>query len=893
MIVFDPKQPPAPRAAFLRRRRTRRQRWWTLYFMALLASFVVQLFPESKRPVRINSTPSERFVGVHVPDSAGGVFPATLRVLEWNHDSQSTLPPVTLLHGSPGRAADFDKLAPLLAINGRNVMALDLLGYGGSSGWVPDYSLQTNAAALAGLGRRGHLVGWSNGGGVALHFADVHPERVNSLTLLGSIGAQETEGSGNHTFEHFKYLLSAVVFLALPEAIPHFGTLGSRQTRHAFVRSFWDSDQRLLRGVMERLTVPTLVYHGRSDMLVPARAAETHAALIPDARLILIDANHFIPFTHAEAAAADLNAFFEAHDTAETAVVGGIEDRAPVIAGRGVSKAIDRAREWFRSLPWWAGLTVLAAVVLIAPTLGVLLSGLLASSMDVDLVVAFVGVVAGLFGQTVLIIAIRSMFGLKAGGVPSIGKHVAAAASDRWEARIGESPFREGWSGAFFADERAESVCAAVASPGWGASARFMAGRLPGLVVWAAAALLVAVLGAAVIVGTLRAAAGFVGVVAGGIVVFGLVRVGPLLIIREGRKRLWRSARRAVRYEYWKRRVFLFPLMFYGVPIALRKGHIWITGCCNPGIDNAGGVVGESKSRIMAALGESPLAAPTGFLPEGDPHTRASLLTDWMSSRGVSWPVILKPDEGQRGYAVKRVSDSARALAYLTEATSAVVAQPYIEGPHECGILWARTLDDDGSLTDTGRIFSITRKTFPEVVGDGEHTLQELIERHPRHGLQAPLFLERFPLASRQLPEAGETVRLGVAGNHCQGTMFTDGADLITPELTNAVSALALGFRGGFDYGRFDVRYTSDADLRQGRGFVILELNGITSESTNLYDPTRSLLWAYGVLFRQWRVMTDLGAARRNAGSKPPSTRDLFRMVRSHYDRRPRSAVSD
>jgi len=89
------------------------------------------------------------------------------------------------------------------------------------------------------------------------------------------------------------------------------------------------------------------------------------------------------------------------------------------------------------------------------------------------------------------------------------------------------------------------------------------------------------------------------------------------------------------------------------------------------------------------------------------------------------------------------------------------------------------------------------------------------------------------------------------------------------------------------------VRYTSDADLRQGRGFVILELNGITSESTNLYDPTRSLLWAYGVLFRQWRVMTDLGAARRNAGSKPPSTRDLFRMVRSHYDRRPRSAVSD
>jgi hypothetical protein len=72
-----------------------------------------------------------------------------------------------------------------------------------------------------------------------------------------------------------------------------------------------------------------------------------------------------------------------------------------------------------------------------------------------------------------------------------------------------------------------------------------------------------------------------------------------------------------------------------------------------------------------------------------------------------------------------------------------------------------------------------------------------------------------------------------------------------------------------------------------------VELNGTMSESTNLYDPSRSLLWSYGVLFRQWELMFAIGAARKRSGSRPMRLRDLLTAARDHYKGRPGSPVSD
>src|SRR5262249_25588752 len=119
-------------------------------------------------------------------------------------------------------------------------------------------------------------------------------------------------------------------------------------------------------------------------------------------------------------------------------------------------------------------------------------------------------------------------------------------------------------------------------------------------------------------------------------------------------------------------------------------------------------------------------------------------------------------------------------------------------------------------------------------------------------------------------------------GNHCQGTLFRDGAHLITPELERAVDAIARQFPG-FHVGRFDVRYADPAAFRAGRDMAIVELNGVTSESTNLYDPSWSLFAAYRTLFRQWALLSRIGHANRQRGHAATGIRGFLRLVVGHY----------
>jgi len=72
----------------------------------------------------------------------------------------------------------------------------------------------------------------------------------------------------------------------------------------------------------------------------------------------------------------------------------------------------------------------------------------------------------------------------------------------------------------------------------------------------------------------------------------------------------------------------------------------------------------------------------------------------------------------------------------------------------------------------------------------------------------------------------------------------------------------------GFNIGRYDIRYSNQEDLRAGRNFQIIELNGAASEATSIYDSRNSLLAAYRTLFRQWDWFLPL--ARRIANADAP-----------------------
>jgi hypothetical protein len=258
-----------------------------------------------------------------------------------------------------------------------------------------------------------------------------------------------------------------------------------------------------------------------------------------------------------------------------------------------------------------------------------------------------------------------------------------------------------------------------------------------------------------------------------------------------------------------------------------------------------------------------------------------ALAADW------SFPLILKPDAAQRGAGVKRVWDRAGVEDYLREQPAAVVAQIYHPGPCEAGIFYYRHPDEP-----TGRIFSVTDKVFPVLVGDGRSTLEELLWRHPRYRMQAGTFLKRHAHQRKRVLAEGEEFPLVLAGNHCQGTMFCDGAHLITPELERAVDEIARHCPGFF-IGRFDVRYSDVDEFRAGRDLTVVELNGATSESTNIYDPSWSLFKAYRTLFRQWALLYAIGAANRDRGETPTTIGALLQLLRDYYRERRIDPLAD
>lgn len=355
------------------------------------------------------------------------------------------------------------------------------------------------------------------------------------------------------------------------------------------------------------------------------------------------------------------------------------------------------------------------------------------------------------------------------------------------------------------------------------------------------------------------------------------------------RARLLARISRIWRWEFWPSHIFYLPMIPVWLALVLRHRSLTCWTAVNPMMPH-GGVVGEHKHAILNALTAADPAATltTIYLPASTPD-RAELLRTQMLERSLDYPLILKPNVGERGTGV-RIARNHAATREILAANAGIdlIAQPYHPGPHECGVFYIRHPREPN-----GRIFSITTKRFPTVKGDGTSTLHDLIWVDPRLRMQADRFLTRLGQRASDVPARGQIVTLAVAGNHCQGTLFADGSHLITPELTARIDCIARALPGFF-FGRFDIRYGDEARFRRGEDLAILELNGVTSESTNIYDPRRSLLTAYITLARQWSAAFAIGKANLRAGlASPTSARELLRLVRHHSSRPKANAPAD
>ncbi len=243
--------------------------------------------------------------------------------------------PVLLIAGLALPGTSWWRTVPTLARRFR-VLTYDHAGVGRSARLRAQFSTASMAADALGIldaagVSRAHVYGTSLGGLVAQQLATRYPDRVRSLVLgathPGSARAQPPER------EVISFLRRRPTLPAREAAwafVPY--NYGARCRRHHLDRIVQDIARRLefpyaraayraqlFAGAthdaflaLRRLTVPTLVVHGRDDRVIPAANAELLAGAIPEAELHLLDETGHIYMTEEPSVDETIASFLEA-----------------------------------------------------------------------------------------------------------------------------------------------------------------------------------------------------------------------------------------------------------------------------------------------------------------------------------------------------------------------------------------------------------------------------------------------------------------------------------------------------------------------------------------------------------------------------------------------------
>ncbi|GAB3001822.1 hypothetical protein GCM10027284_19380 [Cyclobacterium sediminis] len=247
-----------------------------------------------------------------------------------------------------------------------------------------------------------------------------------------------------------------------------------------------------------------------------------------------------------------------------------------------------------------------------------------------------------------------------------------------------------------------------------------------------------------------------------------------------------------------------------------------------------------------------------------------------LSNVGIKFPLIAKPDRGERGTAVKVIRDKKGLAAYLEHSKADILLQEFIQTPFEAGVFYYRLPTEEA-----GNIPSIVLKEFLTVVGDGKTSLKDLVDESPRGRLVSKnLFKGDGPNPKEILPLGKERI-LEPIGNHNRGTKFIDGTKLSNPTLVRFFDKLSLQL-DSFYYGRVDLKANSVEDFVQGRGIKVLEINGVNAEPAHIYDPNTKLWEGIKTLLKHWSLIYEI--SNKNGASKHSTT--SLKEAWEHYVQR-------
>ena len=229
----------------------------------------------------------------------------------------------------------------------------------------------------------------------------------------------------------------------------------------------------------------------------------------------------------------------------------------------------------------------------------------------------------------------------------------------------------------------------------------------------------------------------------------------------------------------------------------------------------------EETNKILGSLG---LPVPRQELVQSVEGAQSA-------ARRLGFPVVTKPYNGNhgRGISIRLTSpeEVAEGFAKAREHSRSVIVETFLEG------------DDHRLLVVNGELVAATRRTPGHVVGDGEHTIAQLVEEvntDPRRGVghekvltkleldaQADMMMARMEMTAASVPEKDRIVYLRSTANLSTGGTATDVTDIIHPD--NRDMAIRAIRAIGLDVGGVDFLSTNIAESYKSIGGGICECN--------------------------------------------------------------------
>ncbi len=304
---------------------------------------------------------------------------------------------------------------------------------------------------------------------------------------------------------------------------------------------------------------------------------------------------------------------------------------------------------------------------------------------------------------------------------------------------------------------------------------------------------------------------------------------------------------------------------------AAKARSFFFFNAANPRIKNAGFLM-ESKKEIYDII-------PDQYIPKTLFFTKDSTAADILkvvAASGISFPCIAKPDIGGKGRGVEKLFALEDVVIYAAKIKMDFLVQQFIAYPEEVGIFYCRIPGEE-----KGFISGIVAKEFLIVKGDGVSTLTQLLEKDPRFHFQLRALQKIYGDGLNVVLAKDEAKNLVPYGNHARGAKFIDVSHWADETFTQNFDEICKTIPE-FYFGRLDIMFSNFDDLKAGKNFSIIELNGAGSEPTHIYDPRHSIFFAWKEIARHLRLLYTISIKNHKKGFPYLTVKEGMQMLRDN-----------